>query len=297
MARRLVPRTTRYRGAWHAHRPPRFRPSLGSPAPRGRRAPAQPAAQTPRLAMFVACCCCCARPLVQTMPCARFPRWKSRRMHAPMTRLSGIPSQAVPAGRRRSRSAACANARDAAGPFGWPGDPIGGACQPGSILDKSGGCLAGHPGPTPCATTQRWNLAEETSPACAPPPTPASCCKQNAGRPAQAGEQSSRKPAWSHQSTPAPATGRMMAVLRVAHPQRILPRHRAAACYDAKRPGLDALASGTSCRVVVDCHIPAEPATSSRRKPCNLRYAAACVCRSPSATADAVLAREGVVVM
>jgi len=54
VARRLEPRTTRYRGAWHAHRPPRFRPSLGSPAPRGRRAVAQPAAQTPGLAMFVA---------------------------------------------------------------------------------------------------------------------------------------------------------------------------------------------------------------------------------------------------
>ena len=56
----------------------------------------------------------------------------------------------VTGGRRRSRSAACENARDAAGPFGWPGDPIGGARQPGSILGRSGGCPAGHPGPTPC---------------------------------------------------------------------------------------------------------------------------------------------------
>ena len=68
------------------------------------------------------------------------------------------------------------------------------------------------------------------------------------------GEQSSKEPARSHQSTPAPAPGRMMAVLRVAHPQPILSRHRATAGYDAKRPGLGALASGTSCRVVVSCH-------------------------------------------
>ena len=55
------------------------------------------------------CCCRCARPPVQTMPYALFPRRKSWHMHVPMTRPCGVPSSsawgAPPKPRRRMREA------------------------------------------------------------------------------------------------------------------------------------------------------------------------------------------------
>ena len=55
----------------------------------------------------------------------------------------------------------------------------------------------------------RWSAAVQKSPVCAPLLRPASSYKRKVGKPAQAGERSSKEPARPRQSTLAPATGHM----------------------------------------------------------------------------------------